>query len=58
MSEANQEVLDSLKGRAIRDWHLGEGGMHMEMDDGRIVVFAASNNLLIIAVYAEEHAVH
>lgn len=56
--ETSAEVLDSLKGHAIVGWQPGEGGMHFELDDKRVLIFAAHGGMLVIAVYVEAPSVH
>lgn len=59
MDEANSEVLDGLLGRSIQDWNVGDGGMHLELDDGRVVVFAVVGGLLVVGVYSgADSAIH
>ena len=54
--ESNAEVLNGIIGRSLVSWHVGEGGIHFNLDDGRIVIFSGA---FVIAVYAaEENVLH
>ena len=48
----NEEVLDGLVGRRLVAWHLGDGGIHFDMDDGKVVIFSGA---FVIAVMAAEN---
>ena len=57
--EVDPEVLDGIRGHRIEDCRIGNGGLHMELDDGRYVVFALVDGLLVIGVYGDsEHVIH
>ena len=43
-------------GRTLKGWHIGDGGIHFDLDDGRVVIFSGS---FVVAVYqAEENVLH
>lgn len=50
------EVLDTLMGHAISGWHLGDGGIHFDLDDGRVVIFAGV--FILSVLQAEEPCLH
>jgi len=53
---SNPEVMDGLMGHAMTSWHIGDEGMHVELDDGRMVIFSG---MFVIAVYEpEEQRLH
>jgi len=51
--DTQEETLESLMGRSIVDWGKEETMLHLELDDGRILVFMALGIVL-----AGDHAVH
>ena len=51
LTESNEDLLNSLRGRAIVDWHMGDGGMHLDLDDGKVVIFSGA---FVIAVMGAE----
>ena len=53
---SNDALLNGLMGRALVNWHVGDGGMHFALDDGRIVIF--SGVFAIAVMQAEENVLH
>lgn len=54
-TEAEKDVMDSLIGRSLVDWHSGEDGMHFTLDDGRTVIFATvGGGIIVIGVFHPE----
>lgn len=54
--QTNFDVLNGIMGRALVGWHLGDGGIHFDLDDGRVLVLAGA---FVVAVYAaEENVLH
>jgi hypothetical protein len=45
-SPLDEVVLDSVMGHAIVQWHLGEGGMHLVLDDGRALIILGQMGVL------------
>lgn len=52
----SEETLNGLIGRSLRDWHLGDDGIHFSLDDGRILIFAG--RFAIAVLQAEEPCLH
>lgn len=48
--------MNGLMGRTLKGWHLGEEGMHFDLDDGRTVIF--SGVFVIAVMNAEEPCLH
>lgn len=53
-SPLDEVVLDSMVGHAIVQWHLGEGGMHLILDDGRVLIIIGAMGV----ISAEPTTVH
>ncbi len=53
-SSLDEAVLDSITGHAIVQWHMGEGGMHFTLDDGRVLIIVGAMGVLS----AEQTTVH
>ena len=56
MDQAESDLLDSVIGRMVSAWHLGDGGLHFTLDDGRTVIFAGS--FVVGIMEAEESCLH
>ena len=52
--DTNEVLLDSIKGRKLVDWHIGDGGIHFDLDDGKVVIFSGA---FVIAVMCAENEV-
>lgn len=56
MNDEAQAILQSMLGRAITNYHMGEDGLHFELEDGRTVIFAG---VFVIGVMeADEQVLH
>lgn len=53
---SNEDILNDLIGKSIVDWHMGDGGIHFDMDDGKVVIFSGA--FVIAVMGAEENALH
>jgi hypothetical protein len=40
VEEVNRAALDSLVGRAIDDWTIGDDGIHFHMNDGKTAIIS------------------
>lgn len=38
----DKHALDSIIGRVMVAWHLGEDGMHFDLDDGKILIISGA----------------
>ena len=38
MDEAEEAILDELRGRRIVEVHRGEGGLHIDLDDDKTII--------------------
>lgn len=45
-SPLDEAVLDSVMGHVIVQWHMGEGGMHLMLDDGRVLIIIGAMGVL------------
>jgi hypothetical protein len=49
----SEELLNSLVGRTLKEWHLGEDGLYFGLDDGRKIFVVA-----MAVTIAEEPCLH
>ena len=42
----DEAVLDSMVGHAIVQWHVGDGGMHLILDDGRALIIIGAMGVM------------
>lgn len=56
MSLDSEDTMNSILGRCLVGWRMGDDGMHFTLDDGRMLIFTG---VFEIAVYsAEDTVVH
>lgn len=56
MNEEAKAILNSMVGRVVADFHIGEDGLHFHMEDGRTVIFAGV--FVIGMLEADEKVLH
>jgi len=45
-SPIDETVMDSMMGHVIVQWHIGDGGMHLILDDGRALIIIGALGVL------------
>lgn len=54
--QTDAELMDSMLGRMLTHWSIGDGGLHFTLDDGRTVIFAG--HFVIAIMDSEEPCLH
>ena len=54
--DTDNEVMSSIVGRSIQQYWITPEGLHFNLDDGRVVVFAG--NFVVAVVHQYEPTVH
>lgn len=52
--EIYEDVMNSLIGRTILEWSMGDDGLHFRMSDGRIAIFGGAFYIAVV----DEKTVH
>ena len=39
---ADSLALDSIIGRCLMEWHIGDDGLHFDLDDGKVLILTGA----------------
>ena len=39
---ADNHALDGIMGRCLMEWHIGDDGLHFDLDDGKVLILTGA----------------